>query len=119
MKNNTRILKQLIAFLSLAVLTVVIYPKCCAAGFTAMPLNKISESNIGQGVANLINDLTTWGMILCPSIGGLAAVLFVVKRGMADEQEGKMWNKRIVLAIACGVGGLLVGGIIKIVSSYF
>ncbi|MEG1752503.1 MAG: hypothetical protein RR234_01180, partial [Christensenella sp.] len=100
-------------------LAVLACPKGMAAQLATIPLNKISESNIGQGVTNLINDLTTWGMILCPSIGGLAAVLFVVKRGMADEQEGKMWNKRIILAIACGVGGLLVGGIIKIISSYF
>ena len=38
---------------------------------------------------------------------------------MADEQDGKMWQRRITNAIIWGVGGGLIAGIIALVSSYY
>ena len=79
----------------------------------------IAESNLGAGITKLLNDLSTWLIILAPSAAGAAAVYFVIRRSMADEQDGKLWEKRIKTAIICGVAGALVGGVIKLLSSYF
>ena len=38
---------------------------------------------------------------------------------MSDEQDGKMWTKRMVVAIICGAGGALVSGIISTIASYY
>ena len=38
---------------------------------------------------------------------------------MSDEQDGKMWNKRMFVAIICGVGGALVSGVISTIASYY
>lgn len=79
----------------------------------------LAESNIGAGIMNLLNDVGTFVLVLCPIVCAVVAVVFVTRRGMADEADGKMWNKRISIAIICGVCGALVGGFIKILSSYF
>ena len=81
--------------------------------------DNISSSTIGVGITNLLNDLSTYVVILSPTVGGLAAVYFVIRRGMADEQDGKLWEKRIRTAVICGVAGALIGGIIKLIASYF
>lgn len=81
--------------------------------------SEIANSQLGQGVTNMVADLTTWLMLLGPAVAGAACVYFFIRRGMADEQEGKLWNKRIWTAVICGVACCLVGGIIKLLSSYF
>lgn len=97
---------------------------CCIAVvmlFAAIPASAagFNDSTLYTGTINLIKDLMGWAMVLCPMFGGLAAVYFMIRRSMADEQEGKMWTNRIVIAIVCGVGGSLVSGLISIVTSYF
>ena len=86
---------------------------------TAVYADNISNSTVGTGLKNLLNDLSTYVVVLSPIVGALAAAYFVTRRSMSDEQDGKMWEKRIKTAIICGVGGALVGGIIKLISSYF
>lgn len=79
----------------------------------------ISSSELGAGIKNMLNDVSKWLVILCPTAGGLSAVYFLIRRAMADEQDGKLWEKRIKVAIACGVAGTLVSGIIALIASYF
>lgn len=79
----------------------------------------IQNSKIYTGLVELINDLTTAGMIICPAAGAVFALYYFIRRGMADEQDGKLWTKRIVTSLVCGVGGLLVSGIISLLTSYF
>ena len=81
--------------------------------------DNLSSSTVGTGIRNLINDVSSYLMVICPSAGALAAIYFLIRRSMADEQDGKMWMRRIWIAIICGVAGLLVSGIISLISSYF
>lgn len=97
---------------------------CCimaAMMYVAIPASAagLTESTVFKGTFTLIADLTTWAMLLCPAIGGLAALCFMIRRSMADTQDGKMWTNRMVIAIACGVGGSLISGLISIIASYF
>lgn len=78
----------------------------------------LQESDFYIGLMALLNDTMQVAMIACPIVGGLFCVYYLIRRGMADEQDGKMWNKRIWTAIICGVGGSLVTGIIALITSY-
>lgn len=90
-----------------------------AVALPARAANGLQQSAIYAGLQNMLNDAMTVATILCPVFGGLAAVVFLIRRSMSDEQDGKMWNKRIITAIACGVGGGLISAIILLISSYF
>ncbi len=79
----------------------------------------LQGSTVYQGIMSLLNDLMSAAMILCPVVGAIAAVYFLIRRSMADEQDGKMWNKRVFTAIICGVAGALVTGAIALLTSYF
>lgn len=96
---------------TMMVAAIFITPACAAGGLEA--------SSIAVGIKNLINDVASFLTVLCPTVGGLAAIVFVIFRSAADEQDGKLWNKRIKTAIVCGVAGMLVNAIIALLSSYF
>lgn len=111
MKNKNR--KQNMAgrfFLPLILLALFIVP-ASAGG--------LADSTIGVGIKNLLNDTFTLLIILCPIAGAVAAAYFFIRRGMSDEQDGKLWEKRIKVAILCGAGGTLVSAIIATLTSYF
>lgn len=82
-------------------------------------LADLADSTFGAGTKNLISDLFKYLVVISPLTGGAFSVYFVIRKGMADEQEGKMWANRIKTAIACGVGGCLVSGIIAVITSYY
>lgn len=77
------------------------------------------SSNLAVGTKQLLQDVMNFTVVICPVAGGLAAVYFLIRKSMADEQDGKMWSKRIFIAVGCGVGGVLVSGIISMLASYY
>lgn len=79
----------------------------------------IQNSELFKGAMALLKDCMVAAVILCPVLGGLAAVVCLGRRSMADDQDGKAWTKRACTAIICGVGGSLVSSVIALVSSYF
>ena len=81
--------------------------------------NDLDNSTVVTGFKKLMADVTKILVYVCPGVGGAAAVYFLIRRSMSDEQDGKMWMRRIYLAVGCGVGGGLVSGIISLISSYF
>ncbi|WP_449290643.1 hypothetical protein [Oscillibacter ruminantium] len=97
-------------FLALVMLTICIVP--AAAG-------GLANSTIAIGLKNLITDVSNWLIVLCPLTGIMAGAYFFMRRSMSDEQDGKLWEKRIKIAIGCGVGGGLVSVLISTLSSYF
>lgn len=104
--------KTFIVVLAIVILAVALSCNCYAAG-------DIASSQLGKGISSMLDDVSTWLIIICPVAGGLAAVYFIIRRSMADDQDGKIWERRIKTAIVCGVAGVLVSGVIKLISSYF
>ncbi len=99
-----------------AYLSTVVVPGLLAINVLA---DSIADSQLGQGLVNLFQDLSTWLVILSAAAGIAMAGYYIFRRIMADEQDGKLWEKRIKTAIICGVAGALVGGIVRLIASYF
>lgn len=87
----------------------------CGAAYA----NDIADSTLGRGVANMLRDASSFLVILSPVAGALAWAYFMARKSMADEQDGKMWQKRSVTAAICGVAGMLGSAIIALISGYF
>lgn len=79
----------------------------------------IASSTLGTGTKKLISDASTFLMVLCPIAGAAAGGYFAIRRSMADQQDGKEWERRIKTAILSGVGGCLISAVITLISSYF
>lgn len=79
----------------------------------------LMDSKIVKGLINLINDVSTVAIIVCPLTGAAAFGLCMWLKSMADEQDGKMWQKRATTALTCGIAGMLGSAIITLISGYF
>ncbi len=91
----------------------------CLCAVTAYADGGLMESELVVGGQKLINDLSLVVMILGPSGSALAAGYYAFRRSMSDEPDGKSWEKRIKVAVCCGVGIGLLGGVINVIASYF
>ncbi|MCL2076842.1 MAG: hypothetical protein FWH08_00345 [Oscillospiraceae bacterium] len=78
-----------------------------------------ASSTIATGTRRLIQDVTTWALVIVPLIGGLCTLYFFVRRGAADEQDQRKWNNRIVVAIVSTIGAVLAASIISLVTGYY
>lgn len=86
---------------------------------TATEAGSFANSTLAQGTKNLISDISVWFIVICALAGTASAVYCLIRRGMADEVDGKMWTKRCVTAIICAVAGALIGGIVSLIGSYY
>ena len=90
-----------------------------AALATEAPGIDISHSKIAAGTERLLGDLTTWLLILAPIAGTACVVFFAIRRSLADEQDQKHWNRRILSSIVSVGIAVLASVIIKLVNSYY
>lgn len=109
--NGNRLVRRVMFACRAALLLLCMAVPASATGLGA--------SNIVTGTNRLIADVMGVVTVLCPTVCGLFAIGFAIRRGMSDEQDGKMWNRRIVTAVVCGVGGGLLSGLISLIASYY
>lgn len=88
-------------------------------GTAATTGGSFASSALAQGTKNLISDISVWFIVICALAGTASAVYCLIRRGMADEVDGKMWTKRCVTAVICAVAGALIGGIVSLIGSYY
>lgn len=81
--------------------------------------NDIADSTIGVGIEALVGDVSTFLVVLCPTVAAGCVTYFMIRKGMADEQDSKRWQSRAVTAGVCGVAGMLASAFISILSGYF
>lgn len=80
----------------------------------------LMDSQIVKGLINLINDLSTLMIVLSPLIGAARWGWCMARTsGTDDETDSKMWKKRAITAVVCGIAGMLGSAIISLVTSYF
>ena len=96
----------------------------CAAMALTVSMNTalatgIGDSKIATGTQELLGDLTTWLLVLAPIAGVACVIFFAIRRSMADEQEQKQWNNRIIASIVSVAIAILASVIIKLVTTYY
>ena len=79
----------------------------------------IGGSQIAKGTEKLIQDATTWLMILAPVVAGLLIIYFCIRRSASDEMDQKKWNNRIVVAIVSCIGAVLGSATLNIIIGYY
>jgi ABC-type molybdate transport system permease subunit len=79
----------------------------------------VRNSQIVKGTEKLINDITTWLMILAPVLAGLLIIYFCIRRSAADEMDQKKWNNRIVVAIVSCIGAVLGSATLNLIIGYY
>jgi len=92
------------------------------ATFNNIPVyaaSSVADSKIAKGTERLIQDLTTWLMVLAPVAAGLLIIYFFIRRSAADEMDMKKWNNRIVVAIVSCVGAVLGSAILSLIIGYY
>ena len=89
--------------------------------FSGLPVYaaSVSDSQIAKGTQKLIQDLTTWLMILAPVVAGLLIIYFCIRRSAADEMDQKKWNNRIVVAVVSCIGAVLGSATLNLIIGYY
>ena len=103
--------RKLSAFLLLAFFMLVLTVPVHASG--------INDSTIITGTEALINDVTTWLMVLAPIVAGLLIIYFCIRRSASDEMDCKKWNNRIVVAVVSCIGAILGSATLNLILGYF
>lgn len=104
------------------IITASVFSLCLTASgafATEADGSDIASSKIATGTEKLINDLTTWLLIIAPIAGTVCIIYFAIRRGAADEQEQKQWDNRIKTAIISVLLAVLASVIIKIIVGYY
>jgi ABC-type molybdate transport system permease subunit len=86
---------------------------------TAYAADGVSGSQIAKGTQRLIQDVTSWLMILAPVVAGLLIIYFCIRRSAADEMDVKKWNNRIIVAIVSCIGAVLGSATLNIIIGYY
>jgi len=98
------------------------YVLLCSTFFSAVNVfasADVGSSKLATGTTKLIDDLTKLLMVLDIPITILLVAYFSVRKGGADEQDQKMWHKRIVTSLICGVIALTASAIVNVVAGYY
>lgn len=79
----------------------------------------ISESKLATGTQELIQDATTFLMVIAPIAAGLFIIYFCIRRSAADEMDQKKWNNRITVAIVSCIGAVLGSATLNVIIGYY
>lgn len=79
----------------------------------------IGSSKLATGTKKLINDLTTWLLIIAPIAAAVCIVYFCIRRSAADEMDVKKWNNRIMAAIVSCIGAVIASATLNVIIGYY
>jgi len=79
----------------------------------------IRDSKIGQGMFNLVKDVTGTLQWILPVVGACFIVYYVIRIQTGEEQDAMRYKKSIIRVLICIVIGVLAVTIINLISKYF
>lgn len=107
-KTKEKILLTLVSVYTVSMIATPVYAA-----------DDVKNSQIVKGTEKLINDTTTWLMVLAPVLAGLLIIYFCIRRSAADEMDQKKWNNRIVVAIVSCIGAVLGSATLNLIVGYY
>lgn len=79
----------------------------------------IQNDKVVTGTKKLIQDATKAIGIIGALVSVLFGIYFFIRKNMADEQDQKMWNKRITTTVICAVGIVVISGLLNTIVKYY
>ncbi|TYQ17836.1 UNVERIFIED_CONTAM: hypothetical protein Cloal_0208 [Acetivibrio alkalicellulosi] len=79
----------------------------------------IKDSKLVKGTEKLINDITTWLVVLAPVVTGVLIIYFFIRKSAADEMDQKKWDNRIVVAIISCIGAVIASATLNLLIGYY
>ncbi len=79
----------------------------------------VGSSALATGTEDLINDVTTWLMVLAPIFAGMMIIYYCIRRASADEMEQKQWTNRITAAVISCIGAVLGAATLQMIVGYY
>ena len=79
----------------------------------------IQSSKLGQGLLNIIRDVTGTIQWILPITGVCFILFYVFKIMTGDEQDQQRYKKSIIKVLVCIVIGLLAVTIVNLIARYF
>ncbi len=79
----------------------------------------IQNSKLGQGLLNIIRDITGTIQWILPITGVCFILFYIFKIIVGDEQDQQRYKKSIIKVLVCIVIGLLAVTIVNLISRYF
>lgn len=79
----------------------------------------IQSSKLGQGLLNIIRDITGTIQWILPITGVCFILFYVFKIMTGDEQDEQRYKKSIIKVLVCIVIGLLAVTIVNLIARYF
>lgn len=80
---------------------------------------EIQNSKLGQGLLNMVKDITGTMQWILPVVGVCFILFYVFKIMTGDEQDQQRYKKSIIKVLVCIVIGLLAVTIVNLISRYF
>ena len=80
---------------------------------------EIQNSKLGQGIFNMVRDLTGTLQWLLPVIGVAMCLYFLFKIVTGDEQDQQRYKKSILKVIICIIASLVAVTIVNLIAKYF
>lgn len=77
----------------------------------------IRDSKIGQGMFNLVKDVTGTLQWILPVVGACFIVYYVIRIQTGEEQDAMRYKKSIIRVLICIVVGVLAVTIINLIQS--
>lgn len=79
----------------------------------------IQSSKLGQGLLNIVRDITGTIQWILPITGVCFILFYVFKIMTGDEQDQQRYKKSIIKVLVCIVIGLLAVTIVNLIARYF
>jgi len=112
-RKEKSIKQKLARILVVAIITILAFTNCCFA------TGGIQGTTLVTGTQKLLNDLTSWFMVLVPIVAVVLIVYFLIRKSAADEMDGKRWDNRIKTVIVCSIGAVIASGLINVIIGYY
>ena len=112
-------LKRISAMVSLAIMMLMMNITAFADGEAGEGGGGLAGSVIVTGTKSLINDATAVITGLGIAVAILGSGYFLIRRALADEQDKKQWNGRIITSVVSGIGVAIVSSLVGVIAGYF
>lgn len=112
--------KKLVKILGVVLTMALVFTSFCfATEGEQAPTTGIQSTTLVKGTEKLIEDLSSWLLVIAPTLTILLVGYYFMRKSASDEMDGKRWDNRIKVAIISCIGVMVASGIINMLNTYY